>query len=113
MTILTADKWQKNNRPDITVVRKGTQEWTLIDIAVPTNQNIRTTEQEKLERYRDLALEIKRIHRAAKVAATAINIGALATIWKNAKAWYWTFFGLKFFGSAQLSAILALALLLS
>ena len=44
MTILTTDKRLKHNRPGITVVRKGTQEWTLSDIAVPTDQNILTTE---------------------------------------------------------------------
>ena len=42
-----------------------------------------------MERYRDLALEIKRIHRATKVEATTIMICALGTISKNAKAWYW------------------------
>ena len=43
-----------------------------------------------MERYRDLALKIKRIHRATKVEATTIMIGALGTISKNAKpAWYW------------------------
>lgn len=42
-----------------------------------------------MERYQDLALEIKRIHRASKVAATTIMIGVLGTISKNAKAWYW------------------------
>ena len=44
MTILTTDKPLKHNRTGITIVRKGTQEWTLRDIAVPTYHNILTTE---------------------------------------------------------------------
>ena len=39
MTIYT-DKVLKHNRPDITLVHKDTQKWTLIDIAVQADQNI-------------------------------------------------------------------------
>ena len=37
-----------SNRPDITPVHKDTQKWTLIDIAVPADQNIIRTEEEKV-----------------------------------------------------------------
>ena len=56
------DRRRKYNRPDISVVHKDTQEWTLTDTAVPGDQNILV----KVERYQDLALEIKRIHRVTK-----------------------------------------------
>ena len=46
MTIFT-DKRLKHNRPDITVVKKYTQEWILIDNAGPEDQNILATEKEK------------------------------------------------------------------
>ncbi|XP_068684405.1 uncharacterized protein [Montipora foliosa] len=46
MTIYT-DKGMKHNRPDITLVHKDTQKWTLIDIAVPADQNITRTEEEQ------------------------------------------------------------------
>ena len=42
---------------------------TIINIAVPAAQNILTTEEEKVERYQDLALEIKRNPRATRVIA--------------------------------------------
>ena len=87
VTIFT-DRWLNHNRPDITVVHKDTQEWTLIDIAVPADQNILTTEDEKVARYQDLALKIKRVHGATKVAVIPIVIGALGTISKKAKFWY-------------------------
>jgi len=51
MTIYT-DKVLKRNRPDITLVHKDTQKWTLIDIAVPADQNIIRTEEEKVEKYK-------------------------------------------------------------
>ena len=82
MTVYT-DRKLNHNRPDITLVQKDTQEWTLIDIAVPADQNIINTEEEKVDRYQDLAIEIRRIHRASKVTVIPIVIGALGTISKK------------------------------
>ena len=79
MTVYTGKKLNYN-RPDSTLARKDTQEWTPIDIAVPVDQNIINTEEEKVDRYQDLAFEIKRIHRASKVTVIPIVIGALGTI---------------------------------
>ena len=67
MTIYT-DKVLKHNRPDITLVHKDTEKWTLNDAAVPADQNItRTEEEEKVEKYQELAFEIRRVHEALKV----------------------------------------------
>ena len=74
-TIYT-DKRLKHYRPDITLVHKDTQECTLIDIAVPAEQNIITTE-EKVERYQDLTFAMRRIRGASKVTVILIVIGAL------------------------------------
>ena len=68
MTVYTDNKLN-HNRPDITLIRKDTQEGTLTDIAVPADQNIINTEEEKVDRYmyQDLVFEIKRVHRVSKV----------------------------------------------
>ena len=66
MTIYT-DKILKHNRSRITLVNKDTQKWTLIDIAVPADQNIIRTEEEKVAKYQDLAFEIRRTHGALEV----------------------------------------------
>ena len=42
ITIFT-DKRMKHNHPDITVEHKDTQEWIIIDIAAPADQNILTS----------------------------------------------------------------------
>ena len=62
MTIYT-DKKLNHDRPDITLVRKDSQEWTLIDVAVPADQNVINAEEENVARYQELAFEIKRIYR--------------------------------------------------
>ena len=108
MTIYT-DKVLKHNRPDITLVHKDTQEWTLIDIAVPADQNIIRTEEEKVEKYQDLAFEIRKIHGASKVTVIPIVIGALGSISKCANTWYGKLGVPEFLGSVQLSALLGTA----
>ena len=86
-------------------MHKDTQDWTLIDIAVPADQNIIRTEEEKVEKYQDLAFEIRRIHGASKVTVIPIVIGALGSISKRAKTWYNKLGVPEFIGSVQLSAI--------
>ena len=96
----------KHNRPDITVVHKDTQEWMIINIATPADQNILTTGEEK---YQTLALEIKRILRAKRVTILPIVTGALPTISGYTKAGNGRLSLPDIFGSAQLSAILGTA----
>ena len=59
-----------------------------------------------MDKYHDLAFEIKRIHRASKVTVIPIVIGALETISKNAKSWHEKLKIPDIIRSAQLSAIL-------
>ena len=98
-----------HNRPDITLVRKDTQEWTLMDIAVPADQNIISTEEKKVDRYQDLAFEIKRIHRASKVTVIPIVIGKLGTVSRNTKSWHGKLDIPDIVASTQLSVILGTA----
>ena len=55
---------------------------TLIDIAVPADQKIISTEEEKVDRYQD---------RASKVTVIPIVIGTLGTVSRNAKSWHGKF----------------------
>ena len=57
---------------ETTIVRKDKQELTLIDITVPADQKIIITEEEKVDRYQDLAFEIKGIHRALKMTVIPV-----------------------------------------
>ena len=111
MTIFT-NKVLKHNRLEITLVHKDTQKWTVIDIAVPADQKISRTEEEKVEKYQELAFEIRRIHGASKVTIILIVIGALGSISKCAKTWFGKLDVPDFLGSVQLSAILGTAHLL-
>jgi len=48
------------------------------------DQKITRTEDKKVEKYQELALEIRRIHRASKATIIPIVIGALGSISKSA-----------------------------
>ena len=98
-----------HNRPDITLINKESNEWKLIDIAVPFDQNIVKTEEEKVERYQDLAFEIKREHRNAKVEVIPVVIGALGAYSKNAKNFVKRLEIPNILDGAQFSAILGTA----
>ena len=90
-------------------MHKDTQKWTLIDVVVPADQNIIRTEEKNVEKYQDLAFEIRRIHGASKVTTIPIMIGALGRISKRAKTWSDKLDVPELIGSVQLSAILRTA----
>ena len=73
---------------------------------MPFDQNIVKTEDEKVERYQDLAFEIKREHRNAKVEVIPVVIGALGAYSKNAKNFVEQLMIPNILDGAQLSAIL-------
>ena len=83
-TIYTNNKL-KHNRPDITLVNKESNEWILIDTAVPFDRNILRIEGEKINRYQDLTFEIKRENVIAKVDVIRVVIGALGSYSKNVR----------------------------
>ena len=59
-----------HNRADIILVEKAIWKWTIIDISVPDDFNVVGTEDWKVEKYQDLAFEVKKIHHVE----TAIEI---------------------------------------
>ena len=61
LTIQT-DMTVTHNGPNIILVEKAIRKWSIIDIAFPSDFNIVRTEDWKVEKYQDLAFEVKRIH---------------------------------------------------
>ena len=58
LTIQT-DMTVAHNRLDTIPVEKAIPKWTIIDIAVPSDFNAVRTEDWKVEKYQDLAFEVK------------------------------------------------------
>ena len=78
LTIQT-DMTVVHNRPDIILVEKPTRKWTIIDISVPNYLNVVRTEDWKVEKYQDLAFEVKIIPHVER-AILPVVVGALGTV---------------------------------
>lgn len=110
MTFFT-DRRLAHNRPDISIFDKRTLTWKLIDVAVPFDANILSTENTKVDRYQDLTFELERLHKTpAKVIP--IVIGALGTVSSNLKPALENIGMGNTLGSIQMTAILASARIL-
>ena len=107
MTMFT-DRRLPHNRPDICVFHKEQRKWTFIDIAVPFDVNVPTTEQTKINKYQDLAFEIERIHHFL-VTVLPIVIGALGTFTSKLKVSLDSLKMNQILGSIQMAAILGSA----
>ena len=76
---IQTDKKLPHNKPDIVVVKKTSRTCHIIDVACPGDCRIRLKEEEKVNKYRDLAFEVKTLWKMKKVTTTPIVIGALGT----------------------------------
>ena len=73
------DKFIEARRPDIILVKKKVKECVIIDIAVPGDVRTKMKEEEKIDKYQDLAREISRLW-GMSTTVVPIIIGALGTI---------------------------------
>ena len=69
-------------RPDIVLINKDSKSCHIIDVAIPGDARIITKQEEKIEKYQDLAREIRSLWRV-KAKVIPIVIGALGTIPKG------------------------------
>ena len=98
----------KHNRPDIIVKMPGERKWRLIDIARPEDKNIVSQENEKVNKYIDLASVIRTEHKV-KTEIVLFVIRALGNVSKQLKI-YIDVIGIpNIIGSAQNSTIMSTA----
>ncbi|KAL3273358.1 hypothetical protein HHI36_014806 [Cryptolaemus montrouzieri] len=60
--IIICDRPISHNRPDIVVFYKQKKKAVLLDVTIPADDNIPRAYSEKIDKYRDLAIEMKQIH---------------------------------------------------
>lgn len=66
-------------RPDIVVIDKQRKKCQIVDIAIPVDGRIDKKEEEKIEKYQELAREIKKLWNL-KVKVIPIVVGALGSV---------------------------------
>jgi hypothetical protein len=74
------DRVIQARRPDIVLIDGDRNAVTIIDIAVPADTNISEKEKEKVEKYQDLKMEIKRLWKKKTVKVVPIVVGALGSV---------------------------------
>ena len=57
-------------------------------MACPFDMRVLEKEQEKIDHYQDLEIEVQKIRNCRKVPIMPIIIGALETVSKNLKTWH-------------------------
>ena len=77
----------EHKRPDIVVMDKKSKKAWIIDIAIPGDTRVNSKEEEKIERYGELAREVKKLWKLKGVKVVPIVIGALGTTPKNLEMW--------------------------
>ena len=76
---IQTDKVIEARRPDLLLVNKQTMECHIIDVAIPGDARVPRKEEEKIEKYRELAFELGRLW-GVKTRIIPIVVGALGTI---------------------------------
>ena len=107
MTMFT-DKKLKHNRPDISIFDKQERKWTFIDVAVPYDANVSKTEDNKIDRYKDLSFEIERLQNC-KSTVVPVVVGALGVVSKKHKTYLERLELGHVLGGIQMTAILGTA----
>ncbi|XP_044757776.1 uncharacterized protein LOC123315935 [Coccinella septempunctata] len=67
-TTMVTDRPVANNRPDIVLLNKREKSCVIIDITVPSDDNISRAYTEKLTKYFDLSFELKEMYRLKKIS---------------------------------------------
>ena len=108
---IQTDKHVIANRPDIVIVDKEKKTATVIDVAVPSDCNIRKKEHEKIDKYQGLREEMEKMWKV-KVKVVPIVIGALGAVAPTLEKWLEEIPGETTEVSIQKNAILGTARML-
>jgi hypothetical protein len=76
---IQTDRVIQARRPDIVVMDKLKDSVTIIDIAVPADTNIKAKEEEKILKYQDLRMEVRRLWKKWK-KVVPIVVGAFGSV---------------------------------
>ena len=84
---IQCDNTIEARRPDLLLVDKKGKSCAIIDIAVPGDCRVREKELEKIEKYQNLKIELKRLRSMKKLEILPVVVGALGCISKGFSRW--------------------------
>ena len=74
-----------HNRPNVTLINRQDNEWTIVEFSVPWDKNVLLKGEEKITRYIPLAKEIRKVH-GVSTKIVPIILGSLGIVTKQLKA---------------------------
>ena len=98
-------------RPDMVVIDRNSRKWLLVDFSVPYDANVAKKEEEKIDKYRDLAAELARMHNV-NVEVVPIIVGSFGVVTKDLPRWLKVVGVEDIVGGLQTSAIIGTAAIL-
>ena len=84
---IQCDNVVEARRPDLILVDKKGKSCAIVDIAVPGDYRVHEKELEKIEKYQNLKIELKRLWSLKKVEIVPVVVGALGCISKCFNRW--------------------------
>ena len=79
-TPITTSPRTKFNKPDLVIWDNELNTWKIIDICVPLDENVKTNEKEKSDKYAVLAVALKRLYPEYSYSVTPIVLGATGLV---------------------------------
>ena len=70
------------NKPDVVVIDREKNTWYIVDFAIPMDHHVKEKDEEEIDKYIDLAAEVRRQFRVKSVIMP-IALGDLGTIPAN------------------------------
>lgn len=80
---IKTDKTTDFNRPDLVLIEKHKKRAVIIDVACPLTSNIQRTETEKVTKYENLAIELKRQWKLTEVRTIPVVMSATGVMSSN------------------------------
>ena len=108
---IQTDKLVMANQPDIVLINKQQKKAVVIDVAIPSDSNIRKKEHEKLKKYQGLKEELEKMW-GVKATVVPVVIGALGAVTHKLGEWLQQIPGTTSEVSVQKSAVLGTAKIL-
>ena len=77
----------ERRRPDTVTIHRDNTERLIIDIGVPEDARVKAKEQEKVEKYQDLKMDIANTWNMKRVTVIPVVVGALEAVPTGLEKW--------------------------
>ena len=84
--LVKTDRKVSYNRPYVIVIDREGNTWYIVDFAIPVDYHVQEKEEEKIDKYMNLAAEVGRQFKVKKVVVP-IALGALETVPGKLSEW--------------------------